>query len=214
MINPYHLQLITLLNLLHLYTWIGQIFDLGLQHKYYNDPATIRKHINDLAEKIDLVLIMEYFDESLVLLKRELCWDLDDVVYFKLNQRSLEYKQLELTSQQEVWFKCKPSLRLKSPVALSALVSLRARLKRQTPIRVMTDMSHQNPRIFPYFQFSCSIAVDKVRKQFVFFFFSNTRKISKLREFRHDSVSKEKLCDTFFLKVSFSDTIVILIFGR
>lgn len=45
---------------------------------------------------------MEYFDESLVLLKRELCWDLDDVVYFKLNQRSLEYKQLELTTQQEV----------------------------------------------------------------------------------------------------------------
>lgn len=78
------------------------MFDLGLQHKYYNDPATIRKHINDLAEKIDLVLIMEYFDESLVLLKRELCWDLDDVVYFKLNQRSLEYKQLELTTQQEV----------------------------------------------------------------------------------------------------------------
>ena len=62
----------------------------------------IERHINDLAEKIDLVLIMEYFDESLVLLKRELCWDLDDVVYFKLNQRSQEYKQLELTTQQEV----------------------------------------------------------------------------------------------------------------
>lgn len=117
---------------------------------------------------------MEYFDESLVLLKRELCWDLDDVVYFKLNQRSLEYKQLELTTQQEVWFKCKPSLRLKSPVALSW-----ARLKRQTPIRVMTDMNHQNPRIFPYFQFSCSIAVDKVRKQFVFFRWRRTNFASR-----------------------------------
>ena len=62
----------------------------------------IRKHIDDLAEKIDLVLIMEYFDESLVLLKRELCWDLDDVVYFKLNQRSQEYKQTEINSQQQV----------------------------------------------------------------------------------------------------------------
>ncbi|XP_068754560.1 galactose-3-O-sulfotransferase 2-like isoform X1 [Montipora capricornis] len=80
----------------------GQTFDLGLQHKYYNDPLMIERHINDLAEKIDLVLIMEYFDESLVLLKRELCWDLDDVVYFKLNQRSQEYKQLELTPQQEM----------------------------------------------------------------------------------------------------------------
>ena len=80
----------------------GQIFDLGLQHKYYNDPLMIKKHIEDLAEKIDLVLIMEYFDESLVLLKRELCWDLDDVIYFKLNQRSLEYKQTEITRQQQV----------------------------------------------------------------------------------------------------------------
>lgn len=80
----------------------GQIFDLGLQHKYYNDPLVIKKHIEDLAEKINLVLIMEYFDESLVLLKRELCWDLDDVIYFKLNQRSLEYKQTEITRQQQV----------------------------------------------------------------------------------------------------------------
>lgn len=62
----------------------------------------IKKHIDELAEKIDLVLIMEYFDESLVLLKRELCWDLDDVVYFKLNQRSQEYKQQNITAEQQV----------------------------------------------------------------------------------------------------------------
>lgn len=62
----------------------------------------IKKHIDELEEKIDLVLIMEYFDESLVLLKRELCWDLDDVVYFKLNQRSQEYKQTNITDEQQV----------------------------------------------------------------------------------------------------------------
>lgn len=62
----------------------------------------IKKHIDELAEKIDLVLIMEYFDESLVLLKRELCWDLDDVVYFKLNKRSQEYKQQNITAEQQV----------------------------------------------------------------------------------------------------------------
>ncbi|RMX45762.1 hypothetical protein pdam_00004141 [Pocillopora damicornis] len=80
----------------------GQMFDLGLQHKYYNDPVMIEKYIGDLAENIDLVLIMEYFDESLVLLKRELCWDLDDVVYFKLNQRSPEYKETNITDQQKM----------------------------------------------------------------------------------------------------------------
>ena len=72
----------------------------------------IKKHINDLAEKMNLVLIMEYFDESLVLLKRELCWDLDDVVYFKLNQRSQEYKETNITEQQQVFSIsfCKSSL--------------------------------------------------------------------------------------------------------
>jgi len=83
-------------------SYAGQIFDLGLQHKYYNDPLMIQKHIDELTEKIDLVLIMEYFDESLVLLKRELCWELDDVVYFKLSQRSKEYKQANITDQQQV----------------------------------------------------------------------------------------------------------------
>ena len=82
----------------------GQIFDLGLQHKYYNDPVEINNHIEDLAEKINLVLIMEYFDESLILLKRELCWDLDDIVYFKFNQRAQEYKQTMITNEEKVGF--------------------------------------------------------------------------------------------------------------
>ncbi|XP_029213013.1 galactose-3-O-sulfotransferase 2-like isoform X2 [Acropora millepora] len=50
----------------------GQIFDLGLQHKYYNDPATIRKHINDLAEKAKIndwnnadAALYEFFNNSL-----------------------------------------------------------------------------------------------------------------------------------------------------
>ena len=82
----------------------GQIFDLGLQHKYYNDPVEINNHIEDLAEKINLVLIMEYFDESLILLKRALCWDLDDIVYFKFNQRAQEYKQTMITNEEKVGF--------------------------------------------------------------------------------------------------------------
>lgn len=47
---------------------------------------------------------MEYFDESLILLKRELCWDLDDIVYFKFNQRAQAYKQTMITNEEEVGF--------------------------------------------------------------------------------------------------------------
>ncbi|XP_010775459.1 galactose-3-O-sulfotransferase 2-like, partial [Notothenia coriiceps] len=35
-----------------------------------------------------LILISEYFDESMILLKHALCWSLEDVVSFKLNSRS------------------------------------------------------------------------------------------------------------------------------
>ena len=32
-------------------------------------------------------MIMDYFDESLVLMKRMLCWEIDDILYMKLNER-------------------------------------------------------------------------------------------------------------------------------
>ncbi|XP_034086394.1 galactose-3-O-sulfotransferase 2 isoform X2 [Gymnodraco acuticeps] len=35
-----------------------------------------------------LILISEYFDESMILLKHVLCWSLEDIVSFKLNSRS------------------------------------------------------------------------------------------------------------------------------
>ncbi|XP_040283697.1 galactose-3-O-sulfotransferase 4-like [Bufo bufo] len=63
-------------------------FDLGFDH---NGPVSL-KHFKLLWRAVDtifdLVLIAEYFDESLVLLKDALCWNLDDVLSFPLNTRS------------------------------------------------------------------------------------------------------------------------------
>ncbi|XP_055987548.1 galactose-3-O-sulfotransferase 3 [Sorex fumeus] len=44
--------------------------------------------IRQVEEVFSLVMIAEYFDESLVLLRRLLAWDLDDVLYAKLNARA------------------------------------------------------------------------------------------------------------------------------
>lgn len=55
-----------------------------------------------MAQAVDLVLIMEYFDESLILLKRKLCWELDDMLYFRLNQRAIEYKENNISDDQQV----------------------------------------------------------------------------------------------------------------
>uniref|UniRef100_A0A672QUX7 Galactose-3-O-sulfotransferase 2 n=1 Tax=Sinocyclocheilus grahami TaxID=75366 RepID=A0A672QUX7_SINGR len=51
-----------------------------------------------------LILISEYFDESLVLLKHALCWSLDDVSSFRLNSRS-ERSRRPLSAEIAEWVK-------------------------------------------------------------------------------------------------------------
>ncbi|MBN3325547.1 G3ST2 sulfotransferase, partial [Atractosteus spatula] len=46
-----------------------------------------------IENTFDLILVSEYFDESMILLKNALCWELDDVVSFKLNSRSNKTRQ-------------------------------------------------------------------------------------------------------------------------
>ena len=65
----------------------GQSFDLGMKSAQFFIDEETNNAISELDSSFDLVLMLEYFDESLVLLARELCWDIRDVVYFKLNQR-------------------------------------------------------------------------------------------------------------------------------
>ncbi|XP_077326698.1 galactose-3-O-sulfotransferase 4-like [Lithobates pipiens] len=62
-------------------------FDLGLNHNAPSTGTLARSGAQTVEETFNLVLLAEYFDESMVLLKEELCWDLDDVVTFKLNSR-------------------------------------------------------------------------------------------------------------------------------
>ncbi|PFX24941.1 Galactosylceramide sulfotransferase [Stylophora pistillata] len=69
------------------------LFDLGLDTKYHDDPIIVQNYIGFLQKEFDLVMLMEYFDESLVLLKRRLCWKIDDILYFKLNERRNTDKQ-------------------------------------------------------------------------------------------------------------------------
>lgn len=72
----------------------GQFFDLGLSPGLYDNRTVILQEIDKLDRDFFLVLIMEYFDESLVLLKREMCWEMEDIVYAKMNQRHREKKEI------------------------------------------------------------------------------------------------------------------------
>ena len=59
----------------------------GLSFKYYQNLTAVNEYIQFLDKEFDLVMIMDYFDESLVLMKRLLCWQMEDILYLKLNER-------------------------------------------------------------------------------------------------------------------------------
>ena len=70
------------------YAQDSQMYDLGLDtgNAFYNETI-INSTIKKLEKEFTLILIMEYFDESLLILKKELCWDYEDIVYVPKNSR-------------------------------------------------------------------------------------------------------------------------------
>ncbi|XP_077467656.1 galactose-3-O-sulfotransferase 2-like isoform X3 [Stigmatopora argus] len=67
-------------------------FDFGFDNDVMSDDKELEERTNNSIAAIEqdfhLILILEYFEESVILLKYILCWSLDDVVSFKMNSRS------------------------------------------------------------------------------------------------------------------------------
>ncbi|KAM8973278.1 galactose-3-O-sulfotransferase 4 [Pelodytes ibericus] len=76
-------------------------FDLGFNPDASFTETLARAGARAVEGIFHLVLMAEHFDESMVLLKEELCWDLDDVVSFKLNIREA-HKLLERTEKEKL----------------------------------------------------------------------------------------------------------------
>lgn len=64
----------------------AMMWDFGFDNDE-DDDHKIDQWIKYLDDTFDLVLITDYFDESMVLLKEELCWSTDDISYLKSNSR-------------------------------------------------------------------------------------------------------------------------------
>ena len=62
-------------------------FDTGLNFSHLTNMTAVQQHIQKLERELDLVMIMEHFHESLVLLKRRTSLDLRDIVFLKTNAR-------------------------------------------------------------------------------------------------------------------------------
>ena len=80
------------------------MFDLGLKFRYFQNLTAVNEYIQFLDKEFHLVMIMDYFDESLVLMKRLLCWEIDDILYVKLNERQEKEKatSLSLTVKENI----------------------------------------------------------------------------------------------------------------
>ncbi|XP_013418657.1 galactosylceramide sulfotransferase [Lingula anatina] len=73
-----------------------------------NNDRFIAEYIGFLEQKFDFVIVLEMLDESLVLLRRLLCWGMDDILYAVRNKREYEYKNVndEMTLKKHgMWSK-------------------------------------------------------------------------------------------------------------
>ena len=62
-------------------------YDLGYDPTIGDEPRLVAAMLKDLEETFDLVMIMELMDESLVMLRRLMCWSTDHVTYLTKNAR-------------------------------------------------------------------------------------------------------------------------------
>ena len=59
-----------------------------MKSEFMPNKTDVMKYIKELDKQFDLVLIAEYFDESLILLDELLCWPYKDLTYLKQNERT------------------------------------------------------------------------------------------------------------------------------
>lgn len=80
-------------------------FDFGFDNNIAADAKDLEERASMAIAAIErdfhLILISEYFEESMILLKHALCWSLEDVVSFKLNSRSEQTRRSLLPNTTE-----------------------------------------------------------------------------------------------------------------
>ncbi|XP_060069956.1 galactose-3-O-sulfotransferase 2-like [Ylistrum balloti] len=74
------------------------------------DPKQTQIYLRKLDEEMDLVLVVEYLDESLVLMRRLLNWDLKYILYISLHVNKIEDPRLQFGSKEESLYRARSYL--------------------------------------------------------------------------------------------------------
>lgn len=67
-------------------------FDIGYDVMRAEDEPYVNSAIQSMDSHFTLILLTDFFDESLILMKHLLCWGWDDIVYIKFKMRIEEAK--------------------------------------------------------------------------------------------------------------------------
>ncbi|ESO88025.1 hypothetical protein LOTGIDRAFT_74624, partial [Lottia gigantea] len=70
------------------------VADFGMTLKQLSSNSKRREFFENINKDFKLVMIMEYFDESLILLRRTLCWNHKDIIYFSQNKNPFRPRRL------------------------------------------------------------------------------------------------------------------------
>ncbi|KAM8960669.1 galactosylceramide sulfotransferase [Pelodytes ibericus] len=73
-------------------------FDMGFDNELNAKSPRVGQLLEELDRRFHLVMLLEYFDESLLLLRDLMCWEMDDILYFKLNARK-DINEFRLSSE-------------------------------------------------------------------------------------------------------------------
>ena len=63
----------------------SMLYDFGMNPKDYGNETILKNLISEIDQTFDLIMIVENFNESMVLLKNGLSWDYEDLLSVKLN---------------------------------------------------------------------------------------------------------------------------------
>ena len=66
------------------YTKNAMAYHFGLNNQSEQDSAKLWHFVKELDKTVDLVLILESFDESLILMRRHFNWSTEDILYLQL----------------------------------------------------------------------------------------------------------------------------------
>ena len=73
------------------------LFDFGMNPNQFGNPKNsfvLNDLINEVNKTFDLIMIVEYFEESMILLKNGLSWNFDDMSSLKLNVHDIATKSV------------------------------------------------------------------------------------------------------------------------